>query len=128
MLKIDPHQTFEATASITLQALQASFGVRCRFLHIDELDALRQQWVGKPATEDQPAVPPQISDRQFIDAWLVGFCDDVQDKKGQPLTFTPENVTQLLNVPGAKVAVIDAFFLGYERAEEKNSGPLRTGS
>lgn len=128
MLKIDPHQTFEATARINLKALQASFGIMCRLIDIDELEALRQKWVGQPAVGDTPAVAPTITDREFIDAWLVGFAADVMDMAGNPLPFTPENVTALLKKPGGKIAVIDAFFSGYEEAETKNSGPLRAGS
>lgn len=132
MIKIDPNQTFEATATINLNALQASFGVKCRFLHIDRLDELRKQWTGEPAvlardatdTEPavaaKPAVPPTMSDREFIDSFLVDFADDVKGADDERLPFTPENVTLLLATPGAKIAVINAFFKGYGEAEEKN--------
>lgn len=140
MLKIDPHQTFETTATINLKALKASFGIKCRFLHIDRLDELRKKWTGTPAVQARaatdiepavnavPAVPPTMNDREFIDSWLIGFADDVLGTDDQPLPFTPENVTKLLSMPGAKMAVINAFFSGYEEAEEKNSAPLRGGS
>lgn len=132
MIKIDPNQTFEATATINLNALQASFGIKCRFLHIDRLNELRLKWNGEPAvpareatdTEPavaaKPAVPPTMSDREFIDTWLVGFADDVKGPDDAPLPFTPENVTLLLTTPGAKMAVLNAFFKGYGEAEEKN--------
>lgn len=142
MLKIDPHLTFEATATINLNALQASFGVRCKLLHIDHLEALRQAWAGTPAelspvdpahpdvprTVVKPAVAPTLTDRQFIDSWLAGFAPDVMDADGEPLPFTPENLTLLLNTPGAKLAVIDAFFRGYEEAETKNLPTPPAGS
>lgn len=142
MLKIDPHMTFEATATIDLNALQATFGVRCKFLHIDRLNALRKGWSGTPpelapvdsAAPDalrkllKPAVAPTLSDREFIDFWLVGFADDVMDAEGNPLPFSPDNVTKLLDVPGAKIAVINAFFRGYEEAETKNLKTPPAGS
>lgn len=142
MLKIDHHMTFEATATINLNALQATFGVRCKLLHIDHLESLRKAWAGEPpewaplepSRPDEvralikPAVAPTLTDRQFIDFWLVGFTADVADAEGNPLPFTPDNVTMLLNTPGAKLAVIDAFFSGYEEAETKNSPTPPAGS
>jgi hypothetical protein len=121
MIKIDPNQTFTATATINLKALQASFGIVCKLLPIDQLEALREQWIGKPPTETEPGTPPTMNDLAFIGHWLVGFDDDVLDANDQPLPFTPANVELLLNQPGANVAVIDAFFSGYEKAEAKNS-------
>lgn len=141
MLKIDPNQVFEATAKINLQALQASFGIKCKLLHLDVFEAGRQKWSGTPAVyadpandiakgipPTTPAVAPSITDRQWIDTWLVGFAADVTGPDGEALAFTPDNVTQLLNVPGAKLAVIDAFLEGYGEAETKNSVTPRAGS
>jgi hypothetical protein len=128
MLKINPHQTFEATATINLKALQASFGIVCKLLPIDALDALREQWIGKPPTETEAGTQPTMNDRAFIAHWLVGFAPDVLDENDQPLPFTQDNVDLLLQQPGAKVAVINAFFDGYEQAEAKNSGTPPGGS
>jgi len=128
MLKIDDTITFEATARINLKALQASFGIRCKLLDIEALDALREQWIGKRATETETAVPPTLHDRQFIDHWLVGFAPDVTlGADGAPAEFTPENVSRLLAMPGAKQAVLNAFFDGYAEAEQGNSAPSRAG-
>lgn len=126
-IKIQP-QVFEPTVRINLKGLQATFGIRCKLLAIDQLDALRERWVGKPATETEPGTLPTMTDREFIDSWLVGFGADVLAEDDTPLPFNPDNVSLLLNQPGAKHAVIDAFFSGYEEAETKNSGPLRAGS
>lgn len=126
-IKIAPI-TFEATARINLKGLQASFGINCKLLPIDELEALRKQWLGTPPTETEPGTQPTINDRQFIDAWLVGFASDVLGPDDQPLPFTPENVSRLLAHPGAKQAVLKAFFDGYEEAETKNSVTPLDGS
>ena len=136
MLIVDHNITFEATASINLEALQASFGVFCRLLPVDELDSAYKRWVGEPAQYAKvepfelvrPEVAPSLTDRQFIDMFLVGFADDVRASDGTPLEFTPDNVSRMLNIPGARIAVIDAFLRGYEKAEEKNSEPLPAGS
>lgn len=126
-IKIAPI-TFESTASVNLKGFQASFGLVCRLLPIDELEALRKQWIGTAPTETDPATQPPITDRQFIDAWLVGFASDVLGADDQPLPFTPENVTRLLAQPGVKQAVLRAFFDGYEEAETKNSVTPPDGS
>lgn len=126
-LKIAPI-TFEATARINLKGLQASFGIFCKLLPIDELDALRKQWIGMPPTETDAGTLPTMDDREFIDQWLVGFCNDVLGDDDLPLPFTPGNVTRLLRQPGAKAAVIEAFFSGYEEAETKNSETPLAGS
>lgn len=132
-LKIVPNLPFETTAVINLKALQASFGIKCTLLHAEELRALEIKWSGVPAVYADPAdrlnkvppikahVPPTMTDREFIDCWLVGFAEDVKGPDDQPLAFTPENVTMLLNTPGATRAVIAAFFDGYREAETKNS-------
>jgi hypothetical protein len=126
-IKIQP-QFFEPTVSINLKGLQATFGVRCKLLPIDQLDALRERWIGKPATETEPGTPPTMNDREFIETWLVGFGPDVLAEDDTPLPFNPDNLSQLLATPGAKQALIAAFFTGYEEAEAKNSEPLRAGS
>lgn len=126
-IKIAPI-TFESTATINLKGLQASFGIRCKLLPIDELEALRKQWIGTAPTETEPGTPPTMTDREFIDAWLIGFGLDVLDDDDTPLMFTPENVTRLLRQPGAKQAVLTAFFDGYEEAETKNSETPPGGS
>lgn len=126
-IKIAPI-TFESTAHINLKGFQASFGIFCRLLPIDQLEALRKQWIGTPATETEPGTQPAITDREFIDHWLVGFGGDVLGADDLPLPFTPENVTGLLAQPGAKQAVLTAFFDGYEEAETKNSVTPPAGS
>lgn len=132
-LKIVPNLPFETTAVINLKALQASFGIWCKLLHADELRALELKWSGVPAVYADPAdrfkgkepitprIEPTMTDREFIDCWLVGFAKDVTGPDDQPLAFTPEGVTMLLNTPGATRAVIAAFFDGYREAETKNS-------
>lgn len=126
-IKIAPI-TFEPTASVNLKGFQASFGIVCRLLPIDELEALRKQWIGTAPTETEPGQLPTMSDREFIDRWLVGFGQDVLDSDDQPMAFTPENVTRLLAQPGVKQAVLSALFDGYEEAETKNSVTPPAGS
>lgn len=139
-IKIDPNQTFEATVEINLKAFKASFGVRCKLLDTDEVKRLRKLWNGElaeyadPVNDPvngiapiKPRVEPTISDREFIDHWLVGFASDVQDEAGKPLAFNPDNVTLLLKQPGANLAVIYAFFGGYTEAETKNSNAPLAG-
>ena len=127
MLNLDDKITFPATATIKLKGLQTSFGIQCRLLDIDVLNDLRKRWTGELATETEPAKPPTIDDREFIDAWLCGFAEDVKEASGEPAPFTPDTVTRLLAKPGAKEAVLNAFFSGYEESEAKNSETPRAG-
>lgn len=126
-IKIAPI-TFEPTASVNLKGFQASFGIRCKLLPIDELEALRKQWIGTAPTETEPGTPPTMTDREFIDSWLVGFGPDVLTPDDLQLAYTPDNVTRLLAQPGVKQAVLKAFFDGYEEAETKNSATPPGGS
>ncbi len=139
-IKIDPNQTFEATAEINLKAFKASFGVICKLLDTDEIKRLQKEWTGTPPVYADPVndpfngiapttprVEPTLNDREFIDHWLVGFAADVQDAAGQPLPFTPENVSLLLKQPGANMAVINGFIGGYSEAETKNSNAPLAG-
>lgn len=118
MLKLDPNLTFEATARIALHGVQGDFRVRCRLLGVAQLEQLQEQQAAGT-----------ITPREFVDAWLVGWADgEVCDPEGRALPFTPANVGALLNVPGAPVALVRAFYSGYDEAVEKNSEPLRAGS
>lgn len=126
-IKIAPI-TFEPTATVNLKGFQASFGIVCKLLPIDELEALRKQWIGTAPTEEDQGTPPTMSDREFIDSWLIGFGSDVLGPDDNPLPFTADGVTQLLAQPGVKQAVLSAFFDGYEEAETKNSETPPGGS
>ena len=117
MLKIDPDHSFEAIAHISLQGLQASFGVRCRLLALDRLQELQ-------AAQEAGTIGPQ----EFVQAWLLGWTDEVRDAAGEAMPFNPQNLARLLQVPGAAVAMTRAFYSGYQEAEEKNSGPLPAAS
>ena len=140
-LKVVKDQRFESTATVNLKAFQASFGIVCRLIGKQELEALQLRWSGKAAVyadpiKDKfagtppitPAVVPTITDREFIDAWLVAFAPDVTGPDDQPLPFTAESVSNVLDMPGVNMAVIAAFFRGYEEAETKNSSKPPAGS
>lgn len=114
MLTVSNELTFPAPCQIRMRAFKADFVVRCRLLPVDELDELRKK--GAPDAEGKIA----MTDREFVNAWLVGFEESVVDKQGQQIPFTPDGVTQLLNMPGALRAVIDGFYNGYADEEEKN--------
>lgn len=118
MLKLAPHYVFTTQAEIALNGLQARFGVHCRLLPLDELLALQER-----------QAKGEINGEQFINAWLHGWAEDeVRGADDAPLPFTPENLARLLNVPGAPLALIRAFYAGYDEAVEKNSAPLPAGS
>lgn len=118
MLKIDPRIRFTTTAHIKLKGLQSSFQVECLLLHTDRLDELRQQQSEK-----------KITTAEFTQAWLVGWpAGEVQDAQGNALPFSADAVHQLLQVPGAPLALLKAFYDGYDEATEGNSAPLPAGS
>jgi hypothetical protein len=114
MLTLSKNIRFEAPCRIELHGLKAEFRCVFRLLPIDELDALQKS---------NPTA------RAFVDAVLVDWVfGDVQDDDGQPLTYSPENVDKLLNVPGAPVALVEGFYRGYEKATEGNSAAPSAGS
>lgn len=118
MLRLDPNLTFDARARIALGGLTADFGVRCRLLDVEQLERLQEQQASGA-----------IDSREFIAAWLVGWAEgEVCDADGTPLPFTPGNLDALLRMPGAAVALVRAFYSGYDEATEGNSAPLRGAS
>lgn len=132
-IKVAANQVFETTAEVNLNAFKATFGLKCRLVDREELGELREQWTGIPPAGTASSTPASIgvdpaasapvllTDREFIDKWLVGFADDVLGDDDKPLPFTSDNVTKLLKMPGVNMAVLAAFFKGYEEAETKNS-------
>lgn len=121
MLQVGIEMTFPAQATINLKAYQASFELHFKLLDVDVLDELRKRC--KPNAEGKF----EMTDRQFVGELVAGFGDDVLGADGKPLPFTPDNLTALLNKPGALPAVINAFYSGYAEEEEKNLELLPAG-
>lgn len=48
-------------------------------------------------------------DRDMAKRLLAGWGDDIQDRHGAPLPFTPENLADLLKIPHAARAVLETF-------------------
>ncbi|MDO9093416.1 MAG: hypothetical protein Q7U99_12370 [Rubrivivax sp.] len=118
MLKIEPNIRFTTTAHINLKGLQCSFVVECLLLHTDRLEHLRQEQAER-----------KITTENFTKEWLVGWpAGQVQDVDGSDMPFSHEAVDKLLKVPGAPMALLKAFYDGYDEATEGNSAPLPAGS
>jgi hypothetical protein len=118
VLKIDDNIRFAATAHINLKGLKSTFTVECLLLHTDKLEELRKQQAEQ-----------KIDTLQFTLAWLVGWPEgQVQDAEGNNMAFSPDAVAKLLKVPGAPLALLKAFYDGYDEATEGNSAPLPAGS
>lgn len=118
MLKIDSNIRFETTAHISLKGLKTSFTVECLLLHTDRLEELRQL-----------QAKGEVDTLNFTLAWLVGWpAGQVQDADGKDVPFSYDAVAKLLQVPGAPLALLKAFYDGYDEATEGNSAPLPAGS
>jgi hypothetical protein len=108
MFKLDFSPTFRAPVRFgvpgpdgTRQA--AEFTGIFKRLTVDQSEAL--------ATE---ADAGKWSDRQMAERLLVGWGDEVTDRHGAPLPFTPANLADVFNVPNAAAAVLQA----YRRAQQ----------
>lgn len=49
-----------------------------------------------------------ISDIDYVKQIVVGW--DLKDKDGEPLDFNDDNLTKLVNIPGAGAAIAQAFY------------------
>lgn len=118
MLRLQATTTFDAVARINLKGLKAEFTVTFRLVPTDELKALQeQQQAGTLKPED------------FVAAVAVGWpAGAVCNSKDLPLTFSLETLSAVQAVPGATLAMIRAFYSGYDEATEGNSAPLPAGS
>jgi hypothetical protein len=118
MLRIDPDIKFTTTVRINLVALQATFDIECLLLDTETLHEHQQaQAEGK------------MTAAEFVDTWLTGWPDgQVAAADGTPLKYSPAAVAGLLRTPGALIAMIQAFYKGYDEATEGNSAPLPAGS
>ena len=114
MLRLTDHIEFEATATIRLKGLKSSFKVLCRLLPTDELQAL----------QDKQA-KGELTPAQFVQTFVVGWPKgQVRDAADNEVPFSDAALGKLLTVPGAPVALVRAFYAGYEEATEGNSEPL----
>lgn len=106
--------TFTTQADIRLKAFSASFQVVCKLLPTDRLRDIEAGLRNGTVTTEQ-----------FVDEFHVGWPEgEVQAADGQALEPTPENMQRLRARPGALVALVEAFYKGYDRATEGNSEPL----
>ncbi len=154
MLRLSDDLRFKTQVEIRLKGLTADFGIECRLLDYEKLQELQdRQRRGalteaeftdlqalEGATERSALEDGRMRDLQvrlaqsrltpesFVREWLTGWDDQVQDSQGAPLAFTNFNVQRLLAVPGVSVAMVRAFYRGYEEATEGNSEPLPAGS
>lgn len=62
----------------------------------------------------------EISDDAVVDEVLIGWGSNVLDENDQPLQFTPSNIKVVLDVQGARSAIVRAFFNSLTGAKEKN--------
>lgn len=118
MLRLNADMRFTARAVINLKGLQASFEIHCRLLDTERLNALNEQ-----------QRKAEITPEQFVQAWLVGWPEgEVCNAAGEPEPFSDQAVADLLKLPGAPLALAQAFYTGYEEATEGNCAPLPAGS
>ena len=80
--------------------LPCSFSVDCRRLDMDGLMELVQASRSYPASD---AIVQKLM--AVIEGW-----QGVADEDGKPLAYTPENVAELLRVPGMAAQVMLAYF------------------
>lgn len=118
MIKLDPQMTFMAPISVNLVGFQAEFHVNLFLLPTDQVEVLQEQVKAGQKTGLDFA-------REVLAGWPDGA---VGDTSGNALSATPDNVQQLLRMPGVPSAVINAFWRGYDEATEGNSAPLPAGS
>lgn len=117
MLRLDDDVRFITTATISLKGLQASFSVECRLLASDVLRELQ-------AKQDKG----EITSDAFVKSWLTGWpAGQVLDAQGNPAEFSDAAVDRLLKQPGAPIALVRAFYAGYDEATEGNFEPLPAG-
>lgn len=116
MLRLSDDLRFTVPVKINLNGLKADFKMHCRLIDSEKLDEMQ-----KAQAEGR------MTPGEFIAAWLVGW-DDVIDDAGNPVPFNAPNLGRLVRLPYAPVAMVRAFYFGYEEATEGNSGPLPAGS
>ncbi len=113
------------------QTQTAQFKVKFRRCGQAEYQALmarvlaRMQRAEDPSEAEAEADKP-IDDQELIDKYLLDWADLVGDDD-HPLAFTPDNLAAVLDIFGARAAIVTAFFDAYTKAPAKNSeGPLAT--
>lgn len=62
----------------------------------------------------------RLTDRDLVDALMVGFGPDLLDEARQPLEFTPANVEFLCNIYPLEAAIVKSYFDNYIKGPEKN--------
>ncbi len=114
MLTLSDDIRFESECKIDLKAFKADFRGIFRLLPDDQVDALLKQ-----------NLPSKDFARRVLVDWVFG---DVKNPAGEPVTFSPESLEQVLNWPGAPMAIVRGFFKGYQEATEGNSEAPSAGS
>ncbi len=114
MLRLEDDIRFTTTANIALKGFKASFAVECKLLPTDRLREIE-------AAMQSGAMSAESFVAEFHTGWPEG---QVLDAEGNPLPVTPESLAKLRAKPGAVVALVEAFYAGYDRATEGNSEPL----
>lgn len=61
----------------------------------------------------------EINDNQVLDEVLMGW-KGVQEEDGTEMEFNPTNLENLLQVPGMRSAIVQAFFTSLSGARRKN--------
>lgn len=118
MLRIEEEITFDTPARIALKGLQAEFTLTCRLLDVEHLKALQER-------QRQGQMSPQEFASTIVVGWPAG---QVVAADGAALPYSEANLQRLQGVPGATVAIIRAFYAGYDEATEGNCAPPSAGS
>ena len=137
MLKISDDVRFFADVKLNLQALKAEFKMEFRLLETDVLAALQaRQRKGAEAMQPdltdearaalrQDAITPEQFCHEIVAGWPFG---EVQGPDGNAMAFSADNLSRVLKLYGMPMAVVNAFYGGYDEATEGNSAPLPAGS
>lgn len=140
MLTLSDDPRFLADVTLNRRAIQAKFKVEFHLLDQETLEAARKRQqegldklaASKETPDDTQAGPhPGTVEElqfEFTRALVAGWPEgQVKNERGEPLPFSDEALRKLLKLPGAAIALVEAFYSGYEEATEGNSAPPVAG-
>lgn len=113
MFCIDQNPSYTAPVAVKMPGdkgkfTTVKFNARFKRVSLTEFEALNAAIREKTMT-----------DAQLIDEVLVGW-GDVENKNGEPVEFTPENLEVLLDIFPVRPSIVQAFFDSIHLGAAKN--------